>query len=916
MGHVGLTPQAVNVLGGYGARGRTQAEASRIIDDGRAIAQAGAFSLVIEGVVEPIAIELTRTVDVPTIGIGASAQCDGQVLVAEDMLGLFERTPRFVKRFGDLATQIDAAVAAYAADVRARAFPGAEQVYAARRMTPTDVLTLSSPARGRWPPKADGGGGLTKFWCVLPLHQLRWSPLPLAGEDSYPQLLSFRGRCGYGSRLPQPGARLGPDARHQQSSLPARSDEEVRRERVADIWSRYGIRIIAGIVAVLVLAGIGLWWRSHREAQRGIEGEQLQIAFDKLGNGDLKGADAALVPIARDAGPGDRALADMTRADIALRGQDNAGAARLFGAVVADGEMGAPLRDLALVRQTAAAIRPRSSPHVVVEPAAPARGGRRQRLARQRRRDCWRRAYLRERGERDLAATLFGQIAQATTPCPRRPCVSARCRWRVRSARDASDNQAPASAAPRRQRQARDMTTAMAAPRPALAAICPIPAGAGGRAGPDARGHAGCSSTAADKGRRRSATGCRSSRARARVAAVDKTLADVHGARSPPRDGERQLGPGRRQRGQSPTASSRSPPAPAARCGRRRIDRRHRRGRGWRATPVIDGGKLFAIDVNAVVHAIDANSGAALWQTPLAEGKKGRFARFGGGVSVEEGRVYATDGLGDVVALSVADGKQLWRVKPGGPLRGSPTLANGNVYVLSQDNQLFALSETDGSVAWTQTGSIESQGVFGVAAPASSQGTVVAGFSSGELNAYRYENGRTLWQDALSRTSATTSVSSLADVDADPVIEDGRVYAVGQGGRMVAVDISTGQRVWEQNFAGISTPWIAGEWLFIVTDDARLVCVARATGKVRWITQLQHYRKEKARKDQVTWFGPVLAGGKLVLTNSLGQLAYRSPTDGAAISDEKQKVPYTLPPVVANNTLYTIDQRGRITAYR
>ncbi|WP_174297978.1 PQQ-binding-like beta-propeller repeat protein [Sphingomonas bacterium] len=334
------------------------------------------------------------------------------------------------------------------------------------------------------------------------------------------------------------------------------------------------------------------------------------------------------------------------------------------------------------------------------------------------------------------------------------------------------------------------------------------------------------------------------------------------------------------------------------------------------AAPVIDGGKLFAIDVDAVVHAIDANSGAALWQVPLASGKKNRAARFGGGVSVEDGRVYATDGLGDVVALAAADGKQLWRVKPGGPLRGSPTLANGNVYILSQDNQLFALSEADGTVAWTQTASIESQGVFGVAAPASSQGTVVAGFSSGELNAYRYENGRTLWQDALSRTSATTSVSSIADVDADPVIEDGRVYAVGQGGRMVAVDISTGQRVWEQNFAGISTPWIAGEWLFIVTDDARLVCVARATGKVRWIAQLQHYRKEKARKDAVTWFGPVLAGGRLILTNSLGQIAYRSPADGAVVTLEKGTTPYTLPPVVANATLYLIDQRGRISAYR
>ena len=130
MGHVGLTPQAVNVLGGYGARGRSQAEAAKILDDARAIDQAGAFGIVIEGVVEPIAVEATRTLDCPTIGIGASAQCDGQVLVVDDMLGMFERTPRFVKRFDDLAGRISAAVQTYAADVRSRAFPGAEQTYA------------------------------------------------------------------------------------------------------------------------------------------------------------------------------------------------------------------------------------------------------------------------------------------------------------------------------------------------------------------------------------------------------------------------------------------------------------------------------------------------------------------------------------------------------------------------------------------------------------------------------------------------------------------------------------------------------------------------------------------------------------------------------------------------------------------
>ncbi|WP_298672193.1 3-methyl-2-oxobutanoate hydroxymethyltransferase [uncultured Sphingomonas sp.] len=129
MGHVGLTPQAVNMLGGYGARGRTQEEAAKIIDDGQAIDRAGAFAMVVEGVVEPIAIELTRSVECVTIGIGASARCDGQVLVAEDMLGLFERTPRFVKRYGDMAGFISERAEAYASEVRARAFPGAEQTY-------------------------------------------------------------------------------------------------------------------------------------------------------------------------------------------------------------------------------------------------------------------------------------------------------------------------------------------------------------------------------------------------------------------------------------------------------------------------------------------------------------------------------------------------------------------------------------------------------------------------------------------------------------------------------------------------------------------------------------------------------------------------------------------------------------------
>jgi 3-methyl-2-oxobutanoate hydroxymethyltransferase len=132
MGHVGLTPQAVNALGGYGARGRSDEEAARILADAKAVAQAGAFSIVVEGVLEPIAAAIAREVPVPVIGIGASPACDGQVLVAEDMLGLFERTPRFVKQYADLAETVGSAAARFAADVRSRQFPTADQLYPSR----------------------------------------------------------------------------------------------------------------------------------------------------------------------------------------------------------------------------------------------------------------------------------------------------------------------------------------------------------------------------------------------------------------------------------------------------------------------------------------------------------------------------------------------------------------------------------------------------------------------------------------------------------------------------------------------------------------------------------------------------------------------------------------------------------------
>ncbi|MGE4322032.1 MAG: PQQ-binding-like beta-propeller repeat protein [Sphingobium sp.] len=335
------------------------------------------------------------------------------------------------------------------------------------------------------------------------------------------------------------------------------------------------------------------------------------------------------------------------------------------------------------------------------------------------------------------------------------------------------------------------------------------------------------------------------------------------------------------------------------------------------SSPVVADGRLYVIDADARVIAFDAGTGSKIWQTALpAEGRSNGNALFGGGVSVVDGTLYASTGVGDVAALNAADGAIRWRKRPGGPLRGAPTLANGHVYVMSQDNQVFALNQSTGDVEWSDSGTLQATGVFGVAAPAAGQGTVIAGYSSGELTAYRYENGRTLWGDALSRTSISTAVASLTDIDANPVIDRGRVFAIGQGGRMASYELVSGQRLWEINIAGISTPWVVGEWVFVVTSDARLLCVARATGKIRWVSQLRRWQKEKKKDKAIRWTGPVLAGGRLVVVSTRGHLVYVDPASGAVQAEQDMNRSMSLSPVVANNTLYLLADDGRLTALR
>ena len=161
-----------------------------------------------------------------------------------------------------------------------------------------------------------------------------------------------------------------------------------------------------------------------------------------------------------------------------------------------------------------------------------------------------------------------------------------------------------------------------------------------------------------------------------------------------------------------------------------------------------------------------------------------------------------------------------------------------------------------------------------------------------------------------------TSVSSLSDIDADPVIDGGQVIALGQGGRMVALELTTGQRMWELNIAGIATPWVAGEWIFVVTADAKLLCLHRQNGKVRWINQLPQFERARSKRGQIDYSGPVLAGNRLIVTGSNGVIINVDPVTGSYQSQTRVDAGISLPPVVADSTLYVLDDQARLYAFR
>lgn len=334
------------------------------------------------------------------------------------------------------------------------------------------------------------------------------------------------------------------------------------------------------------------------------------------------------------------------------------------------------------------------------------------------------------------------------------------------------------------------------------------------------------------------------------------------------------------------------------------------------APPLVVGSRVFAMDAVGNVAAVDAASGEVLWRSLLVPEGEAEDVGFGGGLAYADGRVFVASGFGFVTALDADTGTEVWRHVIGVPLRSAPTVDGGRVFVTTHDNQLYALAAADGTVLWTFQGIVEPARILGNSSPAVAGEAVVAAFSSGELFALRVETGRQSWTDSLTRTGAMTALADLSDIAGRPVIDRGVVFAVSHSGRMVAIDLRTGERIWTRDIASVQTPWAAGDYIYLVTVDAEVVALSREDGRIKWTTALPAFENPEERQDAIEWSGPVLAGDRLILVSSHGEAVSLSPYTGEMLGVMKLPAGSFVPPVVAGETLYILTDEATLLAYR
>ena len=351
------------------------------------------------------------------------------------------------------------------------------------------------------------------------------------------------------------------------------------------------------------------------------------------------------------------------------------------------------------------------------------------------------------------------------------------------------------------------------------------------------------------------------------------------------------------------------------------------RGQHVTAPPVAAAGKVFTMDGEARVSAHDAQSGAEVWRVDLrpTDNKRDREA-FGGGLAYADGKLYVTSGYRFVAQLDAATGAVGWRTSTEQPIHAAPTVADNRVMAVAIDNTLLTFDTTTGQPGWIYQALSEPARILAASSPAVSGDTVVASFGSGELVALRVANGNDLWNEALSRASRTSALSEIRDIPGRPVIYQGDVYAVSHSGVFAATDLRTGQARWSLPVVGISSPWAAGDVVYVVSKSGQVICAARESGQIYWITDLNAGQPEGkkggffgigARKTgRPVWSSPLLANNRLLVAGSTGELVALNGKTGVVEKRVNLGAPTLIGPIAAAGSIYVVTDDADLIALR
>ncbi len=335
------------------------------------------------------------------------------------------------------------------------------------------------------------------------------------------------------------------------------------------------------------------------------------------------------------------------------------------------------------------------------------------------------------------------------------------------------------------------------------------------------------------------------------------------------------------------------------------------------ADPVISAGRIFTLDAQARVMAHSTN-GSAIWSHDLTPATDRSGEASGGGLAVDGNTVYATTGFGALVAMDVATGAERWVQKLESAATGAPTVREGIVYVTSRDSRAWAINASDGRIKWQLPGSPTPSVMVGGTAPAVADKFAVFPFGSGELIAAFRQGGVRTWASSVSGKRRGRAYAGITDITGDPVINGNVVYAGSQSGRIVALDMASGERIWTAKEGAYSPVWPTGGSVFLVSDEAKLVRLDDATGETIWSVEMPYYTKDKPRRRKAVFahYGPVLAGGRLIVAGSDGFIRSFSPVDGSLLSTVEISGGATTNPVIVGGVMYLVSTKGQLHAFR